>query len=74
MRPAYVASIGGVAGSLRVGFDRSFGVKLQGYRAVQSGLPSVSRGSKLLKQLRKMSEKGEAPKVMYITLTDPERV
>jgi hypothetical protein len=46
----------------RVGFGRSFGVKLWGIWAVECGLPKLLAGSKRFKGLIKMSETSEIAK------------
>jgi hypothetical protein len=58
----------------RVGFSVRFSVKLGLLWAVESDPPPTDRGVKRLKSLRKLAGKGESPKVMKITLTDPERI
>jgi len=52
--------MGRTAGLLRVGFDRSFGVKLQGYGLLKGACRELSRSSKRFKWLTKISEKDKS--------------
>ena len=58
----------------RVGFNLCFSVKRGVLWAAESDPPREFRGGKHFKKLVKMAEKVKSPRVMYITLTDPERI
>jgi hypothetical protein len=58
----------------RVGFNRRFGVKFEVLWAAESDPLRDFRDGKHFKKLIKMAERVKSPRVMYITLTDPERI
>jgi hypothetical protein len=61
-------------GAQWVGFNLRFGVKVSMLWAVESGLVPVDGGSNRFKSLGKLAGRVKPPKVMQITLTDPERI
>jgi len=52
--------MGRMAGLLRVGFDRSFSVKLQGYGLLKETRRGLSCSSKRFKWLTKITERGKS--------------
>ena len=58
----------------RVGFNLCFSVKLGTLWAAESCPPRDFRDGKHFKKLMKLAEKVKSPRVIYITLTDPERI
>ena len=61
-------------GAQWVGFNRRFGVKVSTLWAVESGLVPVYDVSNRFKSLGNWLGRVKPPKVMQITLTDPERI
>jgi hypothetical protein len=61
-------------GAQWVGFNRRFGVKVSILWAVESGPVPVYDVSNRFKSLRKLLGRVKPPKVIQITLTDPEHI
>ena len=58
----------------RVGFNLRFGVKLGVLWAAEIDPPREFRGGKHFKMLINWLRRVNSPRVMYITLTDPEHI